>query len=172
MNTFEAIHGGENHRLWIGGHRGHASATRENTTANFAEVLGMGVDYIEIDVQLTRDRQAVIFHDMALEERTPLHGHIRDYTVAELKAAFEIDTLEEALAWCKAHGMAVLLEVKSCELLMHEDMPTGAAHCRGAAKGGFLRSVRRLRREPLDSARSLPVGQPLQDRADCAACAG
>ena len=43
MNTFEAIHGGENHRLWIGGHRGHASATRENTTANFAEVLGMGV---------------------------------------------------------------------------------------------------------------------------------
>ena len=97
MNTFEAIHGGENHRLWIGGHRGHASATRENTTANFAEVLGMGVDYIEIDVQLTRDRQAVIFHDMALEE---------------------------ALAWCKAHGMAVLLEVKSCELLMHEDMPT------------------------------------------------
>ena len=91
MNTFEAIHGGENHRLWIGGHRGHASATRENTTANFAEVLGMGVDYIEIDVQLTRDRQAVIFHDMALEERTPLHGHIRDYTVAELKAAFEID---------------------------------------------------------------------------------
>lgn len=97
MNTFEAIHGGENHHLWIGGHRGHASATRENTTANFAEVLGMGVDYIEIDVQLTRDRQAVIFHDMALEE---------------------------ALAWCKAHGMAVLLEVKSCELLMHEDMPT------------------------------------------------
>lgn len=50
------------------------TATRENTTANFAEVLGMGVDYIEIDVQLTRDRQAVIFHDMALEERTPLHG--------------------------------------------------------------------------------------------------
>ena len=76
MNTFEAIHGGKNHRLWIGGHRGHASATHENTTANFAEVLGMGVDYIEIDVQLTRDRQAVIFHDMALEERTPLHGHI------------------------------------------------------------------------------------------------
>ena len=82
MNIFEAIHGGENHRLWIGGHRGHTSAARENTTANFTEVLGMGVDYIEIDVQLTRDRQAVIFHDMALEERTPLHGHIRDYTVA------------------------------------------------------------------------------------------
>ena len=36
----------------------------------------------------------------------------------------EEEALEEALAWCKAHGMAVLLEVKSCELLMHEDMPT------------------------------------------------
>lgn len=123
MNYFESIRANTPHRLWIGGHRGHVSAVRENTTANFAEVLGMGVDYIEIDVQLSRDGQAVIFHDMNLAERTPLAGHIRDYTVAELKAAFEIDTLDEALAWCKAHDMPVLLEVKSCELLMHDDMP-------------------------------------------------
>ncbi len=123
MNYFNSIRADVPHRLWIGGHRGHASETRENTTANFAEVLPMGVDYIEIDVQLTRDHQAVIFHDMALEDRTPLKGYIRDYTVTELKAAFEIDTLEESLTWCKEHQLPVLLEVKSREAVMHNDMP-------------------------------------------------
>lgn len=123
MNYFEGIQANVPHRLWIGGHRGHVSAVRENTTANFAEVLGMGVDYIEIDVQLSKDGQAVIFHDMQLSDRTPLSGHIRDYTVAELKASFEIETLDEALTWCKAHNLPVLLEIKSCELLMHGDMP-------------------------------------------------
>ncbi len=123
MNYFNSIRANEPHRLWIGGHRGHASATRENTIANFAEVLPMGADYIEIDVQLTRDHQAMIFHDMELADRTPLKGYIRDYTVAELKAAFEIDTLEESLTWCKAHHLPVLLEVKSREAVMHHDMP-------------------------------------------------
>ena len=123
MNYFSSIRASVPHRLWIGGHRGHISTTRENTTANFAELLSMGVDYIEIDVQLTRDHQAVIFHDIELGERTPLKGHIHDYTVGELKAAFEIDTLEESLTWCKEHQLAVLLEVKSQEALMHNDMP-------------------------------------------------
>ena len=78
------------------------------------------MDYIEIDVQLTRDDQAVIYHDMRLEERSPLKGYVRDYTVAELKAAFELNTLDEALAWCKENHLPLLLEIKSVELLMHD----------------------------------------------------
>ena len=78
------------------------------------------MDYIEIDVQLTRDDQAVIYHDMRLEERSPLKGYVRDYTVAELKAAFELSTLDEALAWCKENHLPLLLEIKSVELLMHD----------------------------------------------------
>lgn len=111
-------------RLMIGGHRGYASdAVRENTIPCFEQAQAMGVDYIEIDVQLTKDGQAVVFHDMELSDRTPLSGRIHHYTVAELKQAFELDTLSEALAWCKSHGMKVLLEVKSKELEDHADMP-------------------------------------------------
>lgn len=123
MSFVESIRQAQGKRLLIGGHRGHLSAVRENTTANFAQVLGMGVDYIEIDVQLSRDGQAVIFHDMELADRTPLNGRVHDYTVAQLKAAFELDTLEEAFAWCKAHDMRVLLEIKGRELEDHDDMP-------------------------------------------------
>ena len=86
MNIFEAIHGGETHRLWIGGHRGHTSAVRENTTANFAEVLGMGVDYIEIDVQLTADGVPVVFHDTGLSRLSDASGSLADYTWDALQA--------------------------------------------------------------------------------------
>lgn len=124
MTLIETLYAQRGKRLMIGGHRGHLSDVRENTIANFEQVLGKGVPYIEIDVQLTRDDQAVIYHDMKLEERSPLTGTIRDYTVAELKAAFEINTLDEAVAWCRENHMPILLEIKSCELTMHDTRAT------------------------------------------------
>lgn len=124
MTFMETIAADAGKRLLIGGHRGHLSEVRENTVENFAEVLGCGIDYIEIDVQLTADDQVVIYHDLDLGQRSPLPGKVRDYTVAQLKAAFEINTLDEAVSWCKEHGMAVLLEIKSRELEMHNTMPT------------------------------------------------
>ena len=96
----------------VGGHRGHASPVRENTLKNFAQVKAQGVPYIEIDVQLSRDGQAVIFHDRELSEKTPLRGGVGEYTVAELKAAFELCTLGEALSWCRENQMPLLLEMK------------------------------------------------------------
>ena len=122
MTLIEKIYESRGKRLLIGGHRGNQSEIRENTIANFEQVRGH-VDYIEIDVQLTRDDQAVIYHDMRLEERSPLKGYVRDYTVAELKAAFELSTLDEALAWCKENHLPLLLEIKSVELLMHDTRP-------------------------------------------------
>ena len=113
MQFIDLIRAVHHKRLLIGGHRGHQSATRENTIPNFAEVRQNGIAYIEIDVQLSKDDQAVIFHDSDLSERTPLTGSIRDYTVEQLKASFELCTLDEAIAWCKEQGMYVLLEIKS-----------------------------------------------------------
>lgn len=100
-------------QILVGGHRGHQSETRENTIQSFIEVKNEGIKYVEIDVQLSNDNQAVIFHDQDLSERTPLSGTIRDYSVQELKASFELCTLEEAVIWCKKHGMFMLLEIKS-----------------------------------------------------------
>ena len=113
MGFYQTIREAHGKRLLIGGHRGHTSKQRENTIANFEEVLRAGIDYIEIDVQLTKDQCAVIFHDETLSDRTPLNGYLRDYTTEELQSAFEINTLSETLAWCKKRGMSVLLEIKS-----------------------------------------------------------
>lgn len=100
-------------RLLIGGHRGHLSATRENTIANFKELLFSGIEYIEIDVQLSRDDEAVIFHDSELSHQTSLNGRVRDHSVSEMKNAFDLCTLDEALSWCKGSKMFALLEIKS-----------------------------------------------------------
>lgn len=123
MTLIEKLYEKRGKCLSVGGHRGHLSEIRENTIANFERVKDCGIDYIEIDVQLTRDDQAVIYHDMRLEERSPLTGYIRDYSVDELKAAFELNTLDEAMAWCKENHLPILLEIKSCELLMHDTRP-------------------------------------------------
>ncbi|MBS4784932.1 MAG: glycerophosphodiester phosphodiesterase [Clostridiales bacterium] len=110
-------------RLMIGGHRGHLSNVRENTIENYKQVLGTGISHIEIDIQLTRDDVTVIYHDFDLSENSPLTGKIRDYTLAELKAAFPIDTLDETVAWCRENGQAIAFELKSRALDMYDYMP-------------------------------------------------
>lgn len=109
-------------KLMVGGHRGHASRVRENTLANFEELLAYPqIHYIEIDVQLTADRNAVIYHDADLFPKTGMKGRIRDYSLEQLRAHFEINTLEEAVAWCKKHGMGIAFEIKLQPYSMWED---------------------------------------------------
>jgi glycerophosphoryl diester phosphodiesterase len=107
----------------IGGHRGHISAIRENTIANYRELLSTGISHIEIDLQLTADGEIVIYHDFDLEPGIPLSGMIRNHTLAKLRENFDIDTLDETLAWCAASQMPAALEIKNRPLDMYEDIP-------------------------------------------------
>ena len=108
----------------IGGHRGHQSDLRENTIRNFTQLLGTGIPYVEIDVQLTRDDRLVIFHDEYLEAATGLPGKIREYTLEQLRDAFEINTVEECIQWCRAHQMGIAFELKSHCLKTPEERRT------------------------------------------------
>lgn len=103
--------------LIIGGHRGHQSDIRDNTIRNFQQLLGKGIPYIEIDVQLTGDDQLVIFHDARLEEATGMTGTIRDYTLAELQSGFEIDTAEDCIRWCRENRIGIAFELKTGHML-------------------------------------------------------
>lgn len=53
----------EPHATWIVGHRGAPRRARENTIASFDFAESFGADAIELDVRLTRDGEAVVFHD-------------------------------------------------------------------------------------------------------------
>jgi glycerophosphoryl diester phosphodiesterase len=65
-------------------HRGARSVAPENTLPAFQKALDMGVDGIEMDVQLSRDGRLVVIHDFTLERTTNGHGKVRDHTADEL----------------------------------------------------------------------------------------
>jgi len=47
-------------------HRGGAMARPENTMAAFHNAAGMGVDYLEFDMMMTRDNRVVVHHDTGI----------------------------------------------------------------------------------------------------------
>jgi glycerophosphoryl diester phosphodiesterase len=66
-------------------HRGASADAPENTIAAFELAIADGADGIELEVQLSRDDQPVVIHDVTLDRTTNGVGPVRDRTVRELK---------------------------------------------------------------------------------------
>lgn len=69
----------------ITAHRGFSYAAPENTGYAFEAAVEIGADYIELDVQQTKDGQIVVFHDNELNRTTDGKGLVSDYTYEELQ---------------------------------------------------------------------------------------
>jgi len=84
----------------------------------------MGADMVEIDVQLTSDKEVVVFHDEKISHCTDGRGKIANHTLAQLKKLdagswydknfknIRIPTLAEVLGVCK-NKIAVNIEIKT-----------------------------------------------------------
>jgi glycerophosphoryl diester phosphodiesterase len=68
------------------GHRGAAGLAPEHTRPSFERALAIGVDMIELDVQLSRDGELVVIHDRTLERTTTASGPVREQTLTALRA--------------------------------------------------------------------------------------
>lgn len=68
------------------GHRGAAGYCPENTFASFKQALEMGVDYLEIDVQMTKDGELVVIHDPTVNRTTNGKGKVKDFTLQEIQS--------------------------------------------------------------------------------------
>lgn len=69
----------------ITAHRGASKAAPENTLYAFQAALDSDADYIELDVQLTKDEQLVVFHDEKIDRVTDKKGILSNYTYDELQ---------------------------------------------------------------------------------------
>lgn len=106
------------------GHRGAAAHAPENTLASFAEASRLGADGVELDVQLSADKQLVVFHDDQLERVTNGRGALAEHTLAELQsldagswfsprfAAETIPTLSEVFEALAGTALQVNVELK------------------------------------------------------------
>jgi len=93
-------------------HRGGAGLWPENTLAAFSRAVRMGADGAELDVQLTREGEVVVFHDHRLKADLcrDASGHwlgapgprILDLTFAELQA-YDVGRPRPGSAYALAH---------------------------------------------------------------------
>lgn len=67
-------------------HRGASGHAPESTMAAYELAHEWGVDYLELDLQITADGELVIFHDDAIDRTSNGEGSINDHTLAELQA--------------------------------------------------------------------------------------
>jgi len=65
-------------------HRGAAGTRPELTRPAFERAVEIGVDMIELDVQLTADQALVVLHDRELGRTVRAEGEVRARTLAEL----------------------------------------------------------------------------------------
>lgn len=104
-------------------HRGASIAAPENTMAAFRRAVEAGADYIELDVQHTRDGQVVVLHDGDLMRMGGDPRKIGELTMAQLDSidigrrydsAFtgeHVPTLEEVIDLARGH-LKINIELK------------------------------------------------------------
>jgi glycerophosphoryl diester phosphodiesterase len=67
------------------GHRGNRAFAPENTIESFAQAVAAGADAIELDVHLSADGVAVVFHDPHVRRTTDGSGDVHRLTFDELR---------------------------------------------------------------------------------------
>jgi glycerophosphoryl diester phosphodiesterase len=73
-------------RAWLRiAHCGASGSAPEHTRAAFERALALGVDMIELDVQLSHDNELVVMHDLTLDRTTSGHGPVRAHELAGLR---------------------------------------------------------------------------------------
>jgi glycerophosphoryl diester phosphodiesterase len=83
--TLNLPHKGRPGRVLVIGHRGAEALAPENTWAAFHAGYQAGADLLELDVQLTCDGEAVLFHDFTLQPKLGDHRWARDLAWRDLR---------------------------------------------------------------------------------------
>lgn len=105
-------------------HRGASGHAPENTLSAFKKAMDIGVDYIELDIHLSKDGEVIVIHDATLDRTTNGKGPVIEKTLAELQPldagswygdAFKgepLPTLRQVLE--QVNGQTkILIEIKS-----------------------------------------------------------
>jgi glycerophosphoryl diester phosphodiesterase len=67
------------------GHRGAWGYEPENTLVSFQKAIELGVDMIELDVHLSKDKHPIVIHDETLNRTTTEKGTVAKKTLKEIK---------------------------------------------------------------------------------------
>lgn len=124
-------------------HRGASSVCPENTRGSFLKALEIGVDWIEIDLRLTRDGVWVVTHDRDLSKHGGGRRKIESLSLAELRAY-------EYGSWFSPEfrGESLLRLEEACDLILPQSSLILDVKTRGANDFLAVRLVQILRNRP------------------------
>ncbi len=118
------------HRIMA--HRGARLKHVDNSVAGIEAAFKADTDIIEIDVQMTKDKHFVVFHDYGLKAQTgakgrPVHKTLKELKALDLKGGGKIPTLDEVLKLFtkfakKNKKMQFLLDLKFSRILADFDV--------------------------------------------------
>ncbi len=102
-------------------HRGGPVYEPENTMAAFEHAIGVGVDWIEMDIQRSQDGVLVVVHDEMVDRTTNGTGNVGELTWEQLHAldagnGQNIPTFAEVITLAREADVGLLPEAKSPEL--------------------------------------------------------
>ena len=105
-------------------HRGASKKYPENTMLAFKGARKLGADWIELDVQQTKDGRIIVIHDSNLKRITGLKKNVWELTYDEINAldagshfnkkykGEKIPLLEEVIKWAKENKVKLNIELK------------------------------------------------------------
>src|SRR5438876_165044 len=81
-------------------HRGASGNAPENTMAAFKKAVALGANFIETDLQLSRDARLVAIHDATVNRTTNGQGTVHDMTLTELRRLVAEDRRKDLQVVC------------------------------------------------------------------------
>ncbi len=113
-------------------HRGASADYPENTRSAFDAAVAVGAAGIELDLQLTRDGEAIVYHDSSLEKAGKPRKTVADYNARDLQrldvgkwfsSQFKAERMLSlsAVLTRYAKKASLLLEIKSDERKQERD---------------------------------------------------
>lgn len=115
----ERLLAGDTTAVFVVAHRGDWRYAPENSLAAIEHSIAVGVDVVELDLQLTRDSVLIVMHDATLNRTTTGKRHVSDWTLDSIRTLklkngcgirtkHPVPTLEEALLAAKGHVLVNL----------------------------------------------------------------
>lgn len=153
-------------------HRGASDEAPENTLSAIQAAIDLGVDRVEFDVRLTKDKIPVLVHDpfMGWDFEIPEHYPVKDLSLKELQAfdvgrwfspefsGERIPTLKSILSlgipvmaeikWVgkqfKSHLNTILPYLKNTDCVASSLVPAAVAYMKGVRRAGVVESAHLL----------------------------
>ena len=115
----ERLLGGDTTAVFVVAHRGDWRYAPENSIAAIEHSIAVGVDVVELYLQLTRDSVLIVMHDATLDRTTTGKGRVADWMLDSIRTLklkngcgirtkHAVPTLEEALLAAKGRVLVNL----------------------------------------------------------------